>query len=124
MDPSTLTAYGTFMTAMGTLVLAVATLTVTFRQIHREREEKRPNLVISSIKVDRWLASDPEDVNQVELPMKALVVEVANLSQFPIHVREVVVDTDDVGIPEILTIGVLVPPNKAAKMQFNFNAHK
>jgi len=88
----------TLVTAAVTATLAGATYTMSRRQVKREQLERAPYLFISGTTIAATKSGSYHDVE----------IELTNLSQHAVHVRELVVHTDDEYIPEILDVSVFI----------------
>lgn len=98
----------TLVTAAVTAILAGATYTMSRRQVKREQLERAPYLFISGTTI---AATESGSYHDVE-------IELTNLSQHAVHVRELVVHTDEEYIPELLDVSIFIESAAVKKHRF------
>lgn len=106
------------ISSFGTLGAAIAAFWAVYlnsqdqrRKRAQDEQAQRPYLIIS----DAEFETPGMEWGQASITF-------TNLSQYPIHVRDAVVHTDD-GLPDVITVGLLIPPYETTTYETVYNVH-
>lgn len=119
--------------AVGTLAAAIAALSTARsagqerqRQADLEREEKRPNLILSKLELCRSLKTGRNSLGERLGPHVELSFTATNLSQRAIVIRKIMFDSDFItkigeNIPRTVNFETLIPPDASEVYYRKFN---